>query len=219
MNISYQLLRMYSFYCETYAFIINIMNSIFDDMQMLVLDQSFVEIYFYEFHTMKKHTLRNNTNIFRVLYLIFLKLVLGYTVCPITMMGEHIIPLSHMYGEGVFEFIYYTKRQKQRYYTKTTDVSKQIILKYLARAGCMKFMHATISDKYNVTSFINDHISSFHPRNNLYVSDVAVVLLINQHAVPPIYETDEYYLKVIDDNLEETIFKDNTCIVLTRDEC
>ena len=191
----------------------------YNDLEMLVLDGTFVEIYFYDFYTMKKTTLRNNTSVWRVLYLIFVKYILMRSTEVYTHLNNMFTPLMMSATPGVFEVVHYVNREKQRYYTKADLLDKDLVLHYMRKQAHTKFLYATISDKYNVTDFVNNHITSFHSKNSITVLDLILILMINKHQIPTIGMVDEYYLKVIDDAvLDETIFKDRSSVILTRDE-
>jgi hypothetical protein len=190
----------------------------YNDMEMTVLNNTFTDIYFYDYYKMEKTTLRNNSAVTTVLYLIMKKYILGLDITNETTLEDFFIPLKLAHDLGVFEISYYSQRNKMKYYTKGITLNKDLILTNIHRKTHKKFLYATLNDKVNVTDFINDHLSSFHDKNNISVLDLTLILYISQHQIPHIDETHHYLKLVDDDTLEETIFDNHSNIVLVKNE-
>jgi hypothetical protein len=187
-------------------------------MEMIVLNNTFTEIYFYDYYKMEKVTLRNNDAVIMVLYLIIKKLLFGMNISNDTSIDDFFTPYKLAHDLGVFEIAYYSNRKKTKYYTKGITLDKEIILKNINKPTHKQFLHATLNDNITITQFVNDHLSSFHDKNNISVLDITLIFYINQHRVPHINE-HHHYLKLIDDDtLEETIFKDHDNVTLISNE-
>jgi hypothetical protein len=217
MNFTYRLLTFYSFLCENLKYLYDFGQQKYNDLEMMVLNNTFTEVYFYDYVHMRKRIIRKNNSLPMILYLVFLKW-LGYSTSQYTQIIEFFSPYMLLPdSEGLFEIVYYSNRESKRYYTKGTNLDKGLILHYLRRIPVHKCLHASLSDKYNVTWFINDHITSFHGKNAIKVIDIALILMINRHQIPPISEG--YTLKVLeDDTLEEYTFLEHSDVILMHDE-
>jgi hypothetical protein len=81
-------------------------------------------------------------------------------------------------------------------------------------------LHASINDTYDVTGFVNRYPTSFTIGNNIQVSDIACMLLLDDSITyDDLYKlldsTSENYFYVVDDEtLDVRTFKDNEIIVL-----
>jgi hypothetical protein len=190
----------------------------YNDMEMIVLNNTFTDIYFYDYYKMEKTTLRNNSAVTTVLYLIMKKYILGLDITNETTLEDFFIALKLAHDLGVFEISYYSQRNKMKYYTKGITLDKDLILKNIHRKTHKKLLYATLNDKVNVTDFINDHLSSFHDKNNISVLDLTLILYISKHQIPHIDETHHYLKLVDDDTLGETIFDNHSNIVLVKNE-
>lgn len=215
MDIVYYLLKFYFYFNTIYTNISDKLINWYNDVEMLIINDTITEIYFYSFDNMQKITLRNNTTMYRVILLLIKKYVCGASITCDTGLEDFSVPLLLTSHRGLFEFVYYKDRKHLRYYTKQAFVNIETIMQHSEEKVHKKFLYATIDDKYDVTWFINEHITSFHRRNKIIVSDIVSLLYINKHKVPE--ESDNgHYLKLIDDDtVEETIIKDNEAIILT----
>jgi hypothetical protein len=216
MDIVYYLLKFYFYINTIYTNFSDKIINWYNDLEMLIINDTITEIYFYSFDDMRKITLRNNTTMYRVILLLIKKYLCGASIAQDTELVDFTVPLLLTNQRGLFEFVYYKDRKHVRYYTKHAFVNIETITQYSEENVHKKFLYATIDDKYDVTWFINEHITSFHRRNQIIVSDIVSLLYINKHKVPE--ECDHgHYLKLVDDDtIEETIIKDNEAIILTK---
>jgi hypothetical protein len=218
MNLTYLLVWCYSYFNEMKCSMSKYMNDVYNDMEMLVLNNTFTEIYFYDYYKMDKVTLRNNAKVLKVLYLIMKKYWFNLDISNDIKLHDFFTPLALNSNLGIFEIVFFSDRRVTKYYTKGDLLDKDLVLHYMKKPCHKKFLYATINDKVNVTWFINEHISSFHNHNNITVLDITLILYINQHTIPEISEGNHYLKLIDDDTLDETIYKDNSNIILIRDE-
>lgn len=214
MSLTYTFLTFYSYLSEYFNLVKTYVSDVYNDMEMQVLNNTFTEVYFYDYKNLKKQVIRNNTTLIRVLFLHVIKKynVNWYLDC--IGIDEFFAPYANT--TGIFEIVYYTERQSKRYYTKQDDLVFSV--HYMNKKPPHKYLSASLFDKYNVTSFINDHITSFHSRNPVKVIDIAFILVINGivHEMPI---NENCNLKVIeDDTLEEMTFSELSNILLMHDE-
>jgi hypothetical protein len=200
---------------EWFMLWIGSISNFYNALEMLILNDSFTEIYFYDLYDMRKIHVRNNARIFKVCYLIFLKYVLRINIRHRISLETVKLP-ARLPGYGIVELVYYNNKEETRFYTKSEELDRNTILTYLQAKIHKKFLYATISDKLDVTWFINEHISSFNRSNNICVDELLSILTINRAKVPDV-DINGLYIKVIDDDtIEETIFHKQNPIVLVE---
>lgn len=213
----FKLLQLYTYCTETYEWAREKAENAYNSMEMLVLNDTFTQIYYYDFYKMQRIVIRDNANIFMVLWLLFLKYVLEWDISRYTCIDDFFTPYSHSPHTGLFEVAYFSGKKTHRYYANSDYLFKDLVLYYLKKKPKHKYLFASMSDKYNITWFINEHLTSFHAINRLTLQDIVFVLLINKHVQPDVH--GGYYLTLVeDDTLEEHTYKDNAEVILIRDE-
>ena len=209
---------MLTFYANMLESLKNIQNFADDKyhtLKMLVLNDTFVQASYYDYYYHKKVVLRDNTTFAKVVFLLFVKYSLGMSVRTFVSFQTLYTPSNSLREWGVIELVYYLDRKEYRFYTKETPLHKGKLMEQIFAPAHKTFLLATISDRCEVTQFINDHLTSFNETNRLTFYDVHHILKLNKVPVPPNWD-DKAYMKVIDDDsLEEEVFTGNEVIVFT----
>jgi hypothetical protein len=191
-------------------------KQIYNKVENLVINDTYAEIYFYDYYGMTCKVLRNNCSPFRLVYLLVLKYILKQNIDHLTQLHDFFSPLRYMHDMGIFEVVYYSNGRSKRYFTKGEHLDKDLVNIHMnKKPSPSEYLHASLSDKMTITWFINDHLTSFHSHNHITAIDVATILMIKEHKVPDV--SNDFFVKVIDDDLNEMTFKDNMSIVLVKD--
>lgn len=211
MSYFYVLLNFYSFFCEWVQFVTNRVEQAYNDAEMVVLNNTFVVINYYDMYYMKKYNVRNNTRFDQLCWLYIKKYVLGLDITHHLDLSGLQLPDDHDKGTNLVEVVYYKNRKQTRYFIKTDELNDDAMYQvtqnlHAPMEHCQVYDHATVNDKYNITEFINEHRTSFNEHNQLTTHDIVNILAINAHKVPSDDENTYIKLITIDDDIEETIF-------------
>lgn len=236
MTLQYISLMFYSFLYEQYISLSSKVEQIYNDLEMQVVNNTFTEIYFYDYCDMKKVVLRNNTTYFQIFWLL-LKQLLGFDITDDLRYNLDEIFLHYLqtYRDGIFEIVYYKDRKKIKYYTRGHTWEKlysptqhhivlkgyfneETLLKHMMKKPHKNFLHATINDKHTVTWFVNEHLSSFNSRNKIKVADMIIIMKLNNHITTDVNEETNYLMLIDNDTLDEITYNDNKPIIIVRDD-
>ena len=215
MTLYYILLNFYCLFLEFTKIICDWIKDRYNDLEMLVLNDSFVQVVKYDFFDKEKVDLVNNTNVFQVLYLFILK-IFGWNINDYVSLDKLKAPMfcnKENWG-GIYEVVYYKDRQETRFYTKSNKFNKEELLSQMTKKTHKQYLFATISDHCDVTSFINEHLSSFNEINQITFDDFYSIIALNKHNVP-LKNLDSYLKLIDDDTIEETIYFGSDVIILT----
>ncbi len=214
MTFLFICLKVYSYCCDGYNTIYEMVKNKYLDVSMKLLNDSFTEVYFYDYIHQKKHHLRTNNSLWMLSYLYIKKFVFGYDITTNTCIKKFFSPFMFEPKLGIFEMVYFTNKHTYKYYTKGNHMNKNYILNNILefKKG-PKILYASLNNEFNITEFMNQHITSFQKENDITVYDIAMILLINKHRIPSIGNI--YSLEIIEDlTLTERKFVDDERIVL-----
>ena len=225
----YWLLTFYSYMVEMFKKIFGYLAGIYSQLEMQVLDGTFTQVYWYNYETNKKHTVRDNTGLWKVIYLIWIKRILkrhtestkSYTSLETVPWPKCLNDTRMMPSKGLFEFVFFASNTKLRYYTKNPlALSHDEIVTRLQRPVHKHYLFATMSDKLNVTDIINTHLSSFSYDNIILPNDIYTVFMLEKnnymHHVGCL--DVNLFLRLVDgDTLEETVFLATQPIITDTD--
>lgn len=189
----------------------------FKRLETYVLNDTFIQIKFYNVDTGDVFVLYDNANVFRMLFLGILKRLFRYSIIHRYMHLKYI--LTHVdsgrMGEvdrtvfPIMEVVYYKNGQTKRYFSKNIKDASYMttLLRYGNSISEHKYLHVSISNKYNITKFIHEHIDSFTADNGITVDDLYRLYRI-VHDVDDNEHVDNVYCQLIEDNtLEEYVLE------------
>lgn len=189
----------------------------FKRLETYVLNDTFIQIKFYNVDTGDVFLLYNNANFFRMLFLGMLKGLFRYSVIHRYMHLKYI--LTHVGSERmgevdrtvfpIMEVIYYKNGLTKRYFSKNIVNASYMttLLRYGNSGSKDKYLHVSISDKYNITKFIHKHMDSFTAENGITVDDLYRLYRII-HNIDDTEHLDNVYCQLIEDNtLEEHVLQ------------
>lgn len=214
-TLQYKALLVYSFLVDLFHKVQAFIWSKYNDVEMLVLNESIVEIFFYDFVEMERITLRDNTSPFRLGWL-FMKRMAGCNLRPDTCLS----PLTFVACEGepgIFEIVYYENRKRHAYFTKYPSIyDRNQLLTRMLKPNTPKYLCATVNDTTIVTKFVNDHVSSFHSGCGIKAHELRDVLEIKGiHAKGDVEHVRLSFIE--DETLNQLTYKETDDIVLIRD--
>lgn len=218
MSLTYTFLSVYSYMCDYFNFFYGHCERIYKDMEMRVLNNTITEVYFYDYFNNQKDVIRNNNQIHKVLFLTILKWF-EYDVKQFIDNDFLLSESIHLPISGMYEIVYYSERTPKKYYTRGDKLDVPSILHHMNKKPPHSVLFATLSDKYNITQLINNHITSFHSKNPIRVIDIVNIMQINQKKSLKFDVKDECYIELIeDDTLSDKRFEKYSHILLMRDE-
>lgn len=215
MNLAFVLLTFYSSLCEYYQYFAGFGMGVYNYLEMTVLNETFTQVHFYDYSNNQKHIIRDNHNIFMVMYLMFLKYVMMidiYNIVHMKGLSHKIVHLLEL--DGCFELNYFKNGKNYKYLTRESMFDVDIIVHNLCQQKNKSLVFATLNDKIDITKFMNDHLSSFNKHTDMTLRDVMYLNTIGAKTRKPILE--KYFLKYMDDATceEVTIFKENAHIII-----
>jgi len=216
MSLTNQLITLFLQIFDMMSIAYNNVNQIYRMFETCILDDTFSEIHIYNTLSMDKKTILNNTHFDSLLKLVFVKYILMYSVHDMYKSLEDILTRMAVTIEDphlITEIVYFRNGHKYRIFAKKITDSHEITDLLKNPPMHKKYLHATVSDKINITEFVNEHISSFSENNQLTVSDLSDIYWMNKHHDEKIL-MDCYIKTITDDTIEEITFNFNDIIVL-----
>jgi hypothetical protein len=190
-------------------------------LETYVLNDTFIQIKFYNIETQDTFILYNNAWFIRMLFLGILKGLFRYSIIHRYTHLKYILKDHNMEDVDpnvypIMEVVYYRNGITKRYFSKGIRDSTFIteLLRNKHPAPAHKYLHASISEKYNITKFLHEHMDSFTEENEITVEEL-------YHLYKMVYnieeedKLEEVYCKLIeDDTLDEYTLNDNDIIAI-----
>lgn len=216
MSLTNQLITLFLQIFDMMNIAYNKVTEIYRMFETCILDDTFSEIHIYNTLSMDKKTILNNSHFDALLKLAFVKYIVMYSVHDMYKSLKAILTRMAVTIEDphlITEIVYFRNGQKYRIFAKKITDCQEITDLLKKPPTHKKYLHATVSDKINLTEFVNEHISSFSEKNQLTVSDLSDIYWMNKHHDEKIL-MDCYVKTITDDTLEEITFNFNDIIVL-----
>lgn len=192
------------------------LNKLYVEIESFVLDNTFTEIYFYDFYALQKKTLRSNSNVFMLGFLFLRKRLLGLDNKAYTDLTEFFTPLMNLQNMGLFEIVWYSETKTTTYVTKGEHLHKNDVLKYMCMQDTPQYLHVSLCN-HNITHVFNQLVTSFHPSNQIQVHDLCIMMYIMGLCNENINETNSCLELICNDTLDEIKFWGDDKIVCIQD--
>jgi hypothetical protein len=217
-RMCYQIFNFYSWSVELYKRANARLDSFWKDAESLVLDGTFSKVVHYDFFTKKKTVVRDNTRAWRLAYLLFLKYVVNADVHGHTSLATVELPSDVM---TITEVVYLKDKTDTRMLVKTDKLDERKLLRKMRTPTHKPFLFANVFDTWDVTRFVNSHLTSFDADNHLTMWDVSGILFMDNVLRATAYDIQNkpLVISLVDsDTLEVSVFKDSDPIVLTVED-
>jgi hypothetical protein len=188
----------------------------FNYLEELVVNETYTYVSYYDYESQEVLILRDNQSLFAILYLVMLKYVFGYNIKDYTALEtltHKVNPLLQREGDGCFELIYYENGRTEKFLTKYLSIPHIELLRKVKKPQT-SIVFGVINDTYDITNFLNEHLSSFNTLTALTLQDVLHIIKMKYKKT--LERMEGNFLRYLDDNVfeEKTIYKIDTELVL-----